>query len=456
MIQAANIRSRNIQDLEDAAVQSAPSRSRRIGLLLVLLGCIVSWTPAFHQGRFCWDFLPVYSGARCMVQGCDPYSTGALLRNAAAAGVEPAWAHKVMVVDQNDSVYPPPSLFLLTPFGAMRWKWARSLWLALTGLGFAVACWLVWDLCAGAAPVLAGFVLGLAAASGTIYMMGGNITGLALSLCVGGVYCFLREKRLMFGAVCLGLSLLLKPQLGGLVWLYLLLASPLSRRFALRTLAVAAVLGIPGLVWMSLIPAAHHWPSELHAAIAAAAGPGGNADPGLQNPASYDFLNLRALFSAVTPDPGIASLLSWTVAGTMLVIWLVAVLRNARTQGDLYLGLAATAALTLLPVYHRHYDSRLLLLAMPAAFLLWRDRGPKRWLALVPALVLMVLTAHSLVVRIGVWADGTVHGPWWLRLAGRVYPAMAFLAGCIYLGLLASEALRPGHADSSPVGHAAG
>ena len=65
------------------------------------------------------------------------------------------------------------------------------------------------------------------------------------------------------------------------------------------------------------------------------------------------------------------------------------------------MALASLAALTVLPVYHRFYDARILLLSLPACALIWRDRRWK-WTALVLTILGMVTTADlSHVVLVG-------------------------------------------------------
>ena len=59
---------------------------------------------------------------------------------------------------------------------------------------------------------------------------------------------------------------------------------------------------------------------------------------------------------------------------------------------DDWLALAAIAALSMLPVSHHLYDTKLLLLTVPACAMLWAEGGLTGWLALVVNTVGFALT----------------------------------------------------------------
>jgi hypothetical protein len=62
------------------------------------------------------------------------------------------------------------------------------------------------------------------------------------------------------------------------------------------------------------------------------------------------------------------------------------------TQRRIWLALAAISALSMLPVYHRQYDAKLLLLSIPACVMLWAEGGVIGWLALLLNLTTAVFT----------------------------------------------------------------
>jgi hypothetical protein len=57
------------------------------------------------------------------------------------------------------------------------------------------------------------------------------------------------------------------------------------------------------------------------------------------------------------------------------------VLTSRFTKENAWIALAAIAALSMLPVYHRGYDAKLLLLTVPACSLLWATDARVKWVA---------------------------------------------------------------------------
>jgi hypothetical protein len=103
-------------------------------------------------------------------------------------------------------------------------------------------------------------------------------------------------------------------------------------------------------------------------------------------------VNLQTIFSAFWSDPHIYNLAAYLVCGPLLLIWAVVAFRSRSTSSNTWLALAAIAALTMLPFYHRQYDAKLLLLTVPACAMLWAERGIVGWLALLLNAVGFVVT----------------------------------------------------------------
>lgn len=415
--------------------------------MLVLLGCIFFVVRGIHDEKVALhsgDFLPVYSGARCMVEGANPYNPEALLQVDRSSGVNQRWT--AVVLEYENPVYPPTSLFLLTPLGAMGWVPAHDIWLVIEGLSFSVATLLVWELCAEDAPVLAGALLCVFTASSTLLLMTANPATVAVGLCVVGVWCALRQRMVWLGVICLALSLLLKPQIGGFVWLYLLLCAPIYRRFAWKVLAASVVMAIPAIAWISLMPASHHWLPELIKTVRTSMGAGGTDDPGISNPTSYSYLNLQCIFAMVWSHPRIYNLVSYAIAGPMIALWLWVTVKSAPTRRMTLLGLASGTLLSLLAVYHRIYDGRLLLLMFPAAMLLWAERGRRGWLAVGCVAGVTVVLLNALYHFLRVRGDAIYAGPLWMQLAGRPYPFVMLAVAAAYLWIYVREAQAVGKA----------
>ena len=189
----------------------------------------------------------------------------------------------------------------------------------------------------------------------------------------------LRTRRLL-GALLLGIALALKPQVAVGVAAFLVL-HPRSRVPALRGWLICLLLTLAGtavIAWrmgsLRFIHSLLYWTS-------AALKDGNQLDPSPANGVSYTFLQLQALFlqhSGTSVD--LANLLTASLmllllfTGFRLSIWQRSILILPWTS------LALLVILSLLPVYHRHYDRMLVLLLIPAAMELERFFPRVRWL----------------------------------------------------------------------------
>lgn len=104
-------------------------------------------------------------------------------------------------------------------------------------------------------------------------------------------------------------------------------------------------------------------------------------------------ISLQAAFSVLRDDPHFYNPMSYLVSGALLLVWAIKTVRTRFTQEGAWLALAAVSALSLLPVYHRAYDAKLLLLAIPACAMLWTEGGGRRWLAFVLTVAGIVSTS---------------------------------------------------------------
>jgi hypothetical protein len=330
------------------------------------------------------DFKALYYGSRCLIQHCDPYDRTQLERLFVAEGGEhPSDPPQVrQVITQYVNL---PTTFLITAwFGTLGWTVAHLLWTSLTVSCFLIAGLLMWKACKNSAPLLAACLIGFLVANSEVLVAGGNAAGLVVSLCVIGAWCLLENRLVPLGIAALAISLLIKPHDSGLVWLYFVLAGGSYRKQAWRTLAVASVLAIPAIVWVSNV--APHWPRELQANLAALSARGGFNDPG---PSSYvartagDVIDLQAVVSMFRDDPRVYNTVAYGVCTALLLPWGWAAWRGVLPARRSWLGLAAVAAITMLVTYHKPVDARLLLLSVPACAMLWAEGGKTGMAALL-------------------------------------------------------------------------
>ena len=209
-----------------------------------------------------------------------------------------------------------------------------------------------------------------------ILFAGGNPAGLAIGLCLVAVWCFLEDQYMFAGVLCLALSLELKPHDTGLVWLYFFLAGGAHRKRALQTLALTVVLALPASLWMFHV--SPHWIQELSANLSATSAPGEINDPVtsfIGKSGSGMIIDLQTVVSVFRDNPRFYNPASYLLCGSLLLGWIIVTLRaHAALSKDLF-ALAVIAPLSMLPVYHRPHDAKLLLLTLPACALLFAKGG---------------------------------------------------------------------------------
>jgi hypothetical protein len=374
------------------------TKARRIGLALMLLcgGISIWWGAVLVRvvpgGPL--DFQHIYYGTRCLLQHHNPYIESELEGVYRAEGGErpsqSIQARRTVTLYRNL----PTTLLLIVPFAMLPLGVAQALWMILTGAGLILAAYLMWNLGASYAPILSGCLIAILLSSCEFVFTTGNSAGIVVGLCVVAVWCFLEERFVSAGILCLAVSLAVKPHDAGLVWLYFLLAGGVCRKRALQTLAVTAVLGVASILWISHV--APHWTRELNSNMLLTSTRGDLNDPGPASVAGRTpgmIIDLQTVISVFRDDPRIYNPVSYLVCGALLIVWFVRTLRSRFSQRGALLALAAVVPLTLLVTYHRSYDAKLLLLAVPACAMLWAEGGPIRWIALVVTTAGVALTA---------------------------------------------------------------
>jgi hypothetical protein len=91
-------------------------------------------------------------------------------------------------------------------------------------------------------------------------------------------------------------------------------------------------------------------------------------------------------------DPRFYNLVSYLICAPLVLAWGFITLRSRPSTRRAWLALAAITALSMLPVYHRQVDARLLLLTVPACAMLWAEGGRIGRLALAVTTAGLVLT----------------------------------------------------------------
>lgn len=365
--------------------------ARRDGLMFLLLGCLVFLLlgVAFESivpGPMS-DFKAIYYGARCVMHGQDPYAHGEILRAYVAdGGTFPADAVIARSVQRAVLVCInlPTGLFLVAPFALLAWGPAHLLWLALMAAALMVAAFLMWELGAERAPLLSGALLALLLVNSEVVMIIGNAAAIAIGLCVIASWCFIKDRFAAIGVACMALTLLLKPHDAGLIWLYFLLAGGTYRKRAWQTLIVVAVVAVPAVLWATHV--SPHWIQELHGNLVETSARGDLNDPGPTSLGAHTLgmiVSLQTVVSYFRDDPRFYNPVTYLICAPLVLAWGFITLRAPATPARTWLALASIAALSLLPLYHRQYDTKLLLLTVPACALLWSEGGLLKWLSLL-------------------------------------------------------------------------
>jgi len=102
--------------------------------------------------------------------------------------------------------------------------------------------------------------------------------------------------------------------------------------------------------------------------------PGAIDDPRPASEQAVSALNLQTITSIFFRDEKVFNEAAYAIFGMLFVAWAVAVLRMSPNMDNHLLSLGALSVLTLLPVYHRSYDTRFLLLSIPAALIVFEKR----------------------------------------------------------------------------------
>jgi hypothetical protein len=339
------------------------------------------------------DFRIIYYGARCLVQGHDPYNENELLRIHFANGGEPipkTFEGGPMVVAFRQ-VYLPSAEMLIAPFGLLPWPRAYLIWIILTACGVTAAAVLMLSVARRYAESPPFYLISFLLINSGVLFSGGNPAGVAVSLCVIAVWCFLQNRFLVFGAVCMAVSLAIKPHDGGLVWLYFLLAGGTMRRHALKALFIAAFIGVFALAWIQQI--SPHWLHELQSNLREYAVRGSYADPGPTANKTIGagmMINLQTVTSVIRDDPRFYGPAAYLLCAPFLTVWGFLTVRSRFSVESGWFALGTIAPWTMLLVYHRPYDAKLLLLTIPMCAILCRAQEGA-------ALISVFLTALGIV-----------------------------------------------------------
>ncbi len=333
---------------------------------LLLAGC--------HRAmHYSIDFLPLYVGSRCLLHECNPYDTAQLdaqyFQSGGLAKYRPQWR-------DTPPAYPPSAFLVLSPAALLRLPLALRVWSGLNAI-LLIGCVVFVRAMVPASSRWLVTILGscyLISWSTLIHLVaGGQPAAFAISLLIIGTLLYLRGRYIPLATVLLTLSLAIKPQIGLMIVLYLVFKRIYWRQ-AILAIAGSIVLFLASGWLLSSRPVSARWYSDWRSNVAECMKAGEIDDPRPAAVQGHTFVNLQAITSVFVAEPKAYNTASYAIFLAAMAVWIIVALRRYSGPANHWLELAALSALTMLPVYHRDHDARLLILALPAISIILRQR----------------------------------------------------------------------------------
>jgi hypothetical protein len=191
--------------LSDTRIVS-PRRLLLFAIVVVVMAYVKASTNAWYENN---DFHCFWAAGRLVAEGVDPYDP--VRYQTMVAGGGPI-TQQTLVACGARFPFPPWTVLLLAPFGAMPLPLASTLWIAVflaaTGLGLAWS----WSLANGGRRLLTIFlVLLLSSEPFLLALQNGQFASLSLALFSGGLVLMRQHRDLRAGAALAALAI--KPQL---------------------------------------------------------------------------------------------------------------------------------------------------------------------------------------------------------------------------------------------------
>ena len=394
-------------------------RSLLVGVLLLASVLEFSVRGPFrllHGGMGWNDFLSPYIQAKAWARGEDPYTGQSLVKWWPADNPRPPYVDSGAIAGTLEkdrgmpSPYPITSLVIVSPFTALPWPVALSLWSVISVAAVIVSAFALLAVCGcqlsdwrsqtflAATFALAPLHTGLATA---------NPAMLAISLVVGALWA-IHMRRDKTAGVLLAVAICLKPTVAGGLLLYFLLRR--RWRVVVTTCVVTAATAVVGLLRLAM--AGVRWiPSYLENSRRMFA-LGSVDDFTRASGLRFNLINSQLFFGGIFNDPATADLLARLLGIVLLGCWIWLCFR--RRAASTLLEVSAISTLSLIVVYHRFYDAELLIL--PLAWCLLLTKKPSWKLVTLAAIVPFFVPGPILLTnlaRSGRVPPTFTNGWWW-------------------------------------------
>ena len=157
---------------------------------------------------------------------------------------------------------------------------------------------------------------------------------------------------------------------------------------------------------------------------------------------------LQTVISVFRDDPRLYNTIAYLMFGSLLLLWMIVSLRARSTPAKHYLAIAAISALSMLPVYHRPHDAKLLMLTIPACAMLLHEGGAIGRIALLLNSAAIVLTSDlplAFLVQLTKGLHLSTEGALAMILSillTRPMPLILLVLGIFYLWVYARNSSR--------------
>ncbi|MDG1490824.1 MAG: glycosyltransferase family 87 protein [Planctomycetota bacterium] len=429
--------------------QALKTRNSGNGTWLLLVALLVAGS-ALIVGRGAMraldssgDLRMVYAAGAVWLDGGNPYAFDEVIDVFRSDGGDPG--HE-LTDQQFVTLYPPSSLPLFAPLGLLGFEMAKLALVAFNLLGLVALIGLSARLCGVGDDTRAwlwitALAMLLTPISSTIAL--GQITIPIVALLMLGLL-WHREGRAVPAGIALGIATATKPQLVGLLVLWL------AWRGQWRSFTVACVTGIAMIAVAVLrmeLGGADWWPGLIDNLQALK--DGGMGDPRQSNPAGWwQLMNLPVLLHVFTESRGVVAFINWSVFGLLMLGAVVSGRQyrsaceepseSASSPSDFLLVPSLLLIACLLPVYHRQYDAVTLLVPLCWLVMRYRERrinGP----CMLVAVALLAFYVPNVAVLIKVLVNprlpsSIAESVWWRGSAMNllVWSMLAMATGLLW------------------------
>lgn len=397
------------------------TRAGHIGLILVLLASVgifivrTAFQPQYRPS----DFATYYTAARAWIHGADPYSQSSAPGHWQAAhgwaNIMPDDCIDVFGLEWLPIIQMPSAMPVFAPFALFDAKPAVILWFIVSFiLLIAQTAALAWMAGSRLWQPTGIVLLAATLAFAPVHELFGwaQPSGPTISFIILGAWAAMSRRDVLAG-ILLALATAIKPQLGGLFFIYFLLKG--RQRVVIAYAAVIAVLFAVAIIPMQLrgINLMRGW----LAGVAATDGPGGMNSTAVGGPARFYMLHIQVILNVLIESRNLMNFLAGTIVGVAAAVFahLESRGRLEEQPADELMELSFVAALALLPVYHRFYDAGILVLPMTWALANFRTRPLMAMplLAFIGTFFVPVIATVRLEELVSQWSPALTNSTIW-------------------------------------------